>query len=171
MSIIKTSKTIRPAIIAILTALVFICTGCGYSTAPLHPTNVATIYIPMPQSREFRRGLEYEFHAELVRMVLERTPYRLADRNQADTILVTRVIDLTESVMTLDEDNVPTETQVRLSVEYQWKNQRSGQVLVEGTAPFSWFYAPAEGQTLRSAQTTVISKLAERIVEEMESDW
>ncbi len=145
--------------------------GCGYSTASLHPTEVETIYIPLATSQEFRRGLAEEFHPELVRMIMERTPYRLVDRDKADTILVTRIMDLGESVLTQDQRNAAMDIQVRLSVEYQWKNQRTGQVLASGAPNYHWFYAVAEGQTLRFAQTTAMRKLAEKIVEEMEAEW
>ena len=171
MSIVKTTTWSRMCIVVPLAALALICGGCGYSTAPLHSTDIETIYIPMAQSREFRRGLEYEFHSDLVRMVLERTPYRLADRDKADTILITRIMDLQESVTTQDDRNEANQVQVRLSVEFQWKNQRSGEVLAKGVPHYSWFYAWSEGQTLRSAQTTAMHKLAEKIVEEMEAAW
>jgi hypothetical protein len=66
---------------------------------------------------------------------------------------------------------VTTSAQVTLRVEYQWKDLRSGQVIRSGQPHYATSYAMSEWQTLRSAQTTAIRKLAEAIVEDMEKPW
>ena len=145
--------------------------GCGYTAEGLHPAGVRTVAVPTFQSREFRRGLETEMTRELVNMIELRTPYKVTAQERADTVLTGTILDLVETVLAEDDDDRVTESQVTLTVEYQWKDLRTGKVLREGTPHYAWHFAAAEDQTLRSAQTAAIRKLAEQIVEEMERDW
>jgi hypothetical protein len=108
---------------------------------------------------------------ELVRMIELRTPYRIAELEQADTVLEGTVVDLAETVLAEDEDDTVIESQATVVVEYRWKDLRTGKILREGTRRQPWHFAQSEGQTQRSAQTTAMRKLAEGIVEDMESDW
>jgi len=146
-------------------------TGCGYSTDALHRTDIRTVAVPVFQSDEFRRGIEMELTEELKKLIELRTPYKIVNEDHADTILTGRITDLQESVMTEDDRDRATEIQTSLNVQYEWKDLRSGQVLRAGVPTVSWYYAPAERQTLRSSTTMAIRKLAERIIEDMETNW
>ncbi|MBN2582408.1 MAG: hypothetical protein JXL80_05020 [Planctomycetes bacterium] len=145
--------------------------GCGYSTDALHRTDIRTVAVPIFQSDEFRRGLEMELTEELKKMIELRTPYKIVNEEHADTIISGRIIDLRENVMTEDDRDRATEIQTSLYVHYEWKDLRSGQVLHTGSPKVAWYYAPRERQTLRSATTMTIRKMAETIIEDMESDW
>jgi hypothetical protein len=158
------------AVTAILVALV-VLSGCGYTTEGLHRTDIRTVAVPTFQSQEFRRGLEQELTRELVRIIELRTPYKVTSQERADTIIEGQVIDLAEHVLAEDEDDVVTESQVTLRVSFRWKDLRTGQIIREGQPHQAWHFAASEDQTLRSAQTTAIRKLAERIVELMEEPW
>lgn len=159
---------------AMLVALVLVVgtlAGCGYTTSSLHPAGIRTVAIPIFQSSEFRRGLEYELTRELVNLVELRTPYKVTSQERADSLLSGTVLNLQQTVLTEDEDDVTTEAQVTLQVVYEWKDLRTGKVIRSGRPHYAWYYATSEGQTLRSAQTTAIRKLAEAIVEDMEEEW
>lgn len=161
----------RPATaIVCLASLVFVA-GCGYTTDALHRRDVQTVAVPIFESNEYRRGLEYELTRELVNLIELRTPYKVADEAGADTVLSGRVLDLAETVLTEDVDDNVTAAQVTLLVSYQWKDLRTGQVIREGMPHRAWHFAESEGQTLRSAQTAAIRKLAETIIEDMEEPW
>ena len=145
--------------------------GCGYTTRALHRTDVRTVAVPIFESRSFRRGIEYELTRELINLIELRTPYKVTTQERADSLLKGTVIDLEETVLTEDEDDVTTEAQVTLHVEYEWKDLRTGQVIRAGQPHYAWYYAESEHLTLRSAQTSAIRKIAEAIVEHMEKDW
>jgi hypothetical protein len=145
--------------------------GCGYSTGGLYRGDIQTVAVPIFQSREFRRGLEYEFTKELENMITLRTPYRLAAQDKADTVILGSIDQLATSVQAENSHDVVTEAQVTLVVSYQWKDLRTGKDIRGGERRYSSYYAPREGQTLRSAQTTAMRKLAQMIVEDMEKDW
>lgn len=158
------------AAIAMCVALAAL-SGCGYTTAGLHRTDVQTVAVPTFQSREFRRGLEQELTRELVRMIELRTPYKVTSQERADTIIEGQVIDLAEQVLAEDDDDVVTEGQVTLRISFRWKDLRTGKIIREGQPHQTWHFAVSEDQTLRSAQTMATRKLAERIVELMEEPW
>jgi len=149
--------------------------GCvGYSTAPLHRTDVRTVAVPIFASREFRRELEFELTKELVKTIEMRTPYKVVqDRTRADTELLGEIVDLVSPVLAEDvSTDSPTEVEVTVSCWFEWKDLRTGQVLtrredLRATAS----YAVAIGETLDSATTEAMRRLAERIVEAMEKDW
>ena len=149
--------------------------GCaGYSTAPLHRTDVHTVAIPIFASREFRRELEFELSKELVQMIEMRTPYKVVqDRTRADTELRGEVMDLLSPVLGEDvSTDSPIDVEVTVSCWFEWKDLRTGEMLAKrddlrATAS----YAVAAGETLDSATTEALRRLAERIVEAMEKDW
>ncbi len=161
--------------IAALFALLFAvgaCAGCGgYTTESPHPANIRTVAVPIFQSKSFRRGLEFELTQELIKMIETRTPYKVTSKEHADTIIIGRIENLTESILTEDQRANSTETQVAMTVTFEWKDLRTGKSLKIGSPQQTWYYAPAEHQTYRSSSSTVIHHMAEQIVEMMEKDW
>jgi hypothetical protein len=129
------------------------------------------VAVPVFQSSEFRRGLEVEMTRELVRMIELRTPYKVTQKDAADTILTGTVTDLKEIAVSRDDDDNVIESDATLYVTYEWKDLRTGTKLRGKPLRYAWHFAESEQQTLRSAQTTAIRKLAEMIVEDMEKDW
>ena len=149
--------------------------GCaGYSTAPLHRTDVRTVAVPIFASREFRRELEFELSRELVQMIEMRTPYKVVqDRTRADTELRGELIDLQAPVLAEDvASDSPIDIEVTVSCSFEWKDLRTGEVLAKReNLRATGAYAVAIGETLDSATTEALRRLAERIVEAMEKDW
>jgi hypothetical protein len=160
-----------PAILFALLLAAGACAGCGYTTESPHPANIRTVAVPIFQSKTFRRGLEFELTQELIKMIETRTPYKVTSKERADTIITGRIDSLVESILTEDERANSTETQVAMAVSFEWKDLRTGKIIKAGAPQQSWYYAPAEHQTYRSASTTAIHHTAEAIVEMMEKDW
>jgi len=162
----------KPLLLTVLLASVAAATGCaGYTTDSLHPADVRTVAVPVFQSSEFRRGLEVELTRELVRMIELRTPYKVTQKETADTILTGTVVDLKETAVSRDDDDNVIESDATLYVTYEWKDLRTGTKRSGRPLHYAWHFAASEQQTLRSAQTTAIRKLAEMIVEDMEKNW
>ena len=165
----------RPVRAAVLTlAAALLAGGCGYSTKPLHRTDVRTVAVSIFASKEFRRELEFELTRQLVKMIELRTPYKVVhDPERADTQLRGEVLDLRAPVLTEDPDtDRPQNIEVTLSCWFEWKDLRTGQVLkrrdrISGSAT----YAEAVNETQDSATFEAAKRLAERIVEAMERDW
>jgi hypothetical protein len=157
--------------IAATAFLAMLLTGCGYTAESLHPAGIRTVAVPIFQNKDFRRGLEDDLTKELVKAIELRTPYKVTTQERADTVIIGTIDSFSESVLTQDNRDNITEVQMSMYITYQWKDLRTGRVIHSGAPMQSWYYASKEGQTLRSATSTAVQRLAERIVEDMEKDW
>jgi len=161
------------AVLLVLAAAIVVA-GCGYSSQPLHRTDVRTVAVSIFASKEFRRELEFELTRQLVKAIELRTPYKVVhDPKRADTQLRGEILDLVAPVITEDPDtDAPQDSQITLACWFEWKDLRTGEILkrkdrISGSATF----AGAIGETQDSATVEASKRLAERIVEAMEKDW
>jgi hypothetical protein len=156
--------------------LVLVClaaSGCGYSSRRPYPQNVRTVYVEMFQSREFRRGLEFTLTEALQKRILQDTPYKIADKNTADTMISGEVLEVHQNTLgRMFDTGQPRELQANFIIRFQWKDLRTGQMLVDRPR-FSETvnYAPPAGMTFDNASDAALDGLAERIVEQMMSSW
>jgi hypothetical protein len=157
---------------ALCTVLV-VATGCGYRMQRPFREDVQTVYVPIFQSREFRRGLEFQLTEALKKRIEQDTPYRLAHRDQADTELIGEILEVRQAVLGNDfRTDLPRELSMLVVVRYHWKDLRSGEVLVERElAPMRVDYIPPVGEDFFEASQESLEDLAERIVESMMSDF
>src|SRR5437867_626381 len=109
--------------------------GCGYSTdraAVIRTTNsrnerIRTVAVDVFDSREFRRGLETQLTEALTKRVEAETPFRLADKKQADTLLTGQIKEVRQATIGRDFRQVrPRENTATLVVSFQWKDLRTG---------------------------------------------
>ncbi len=156
--------------------LVLVClaaSGCGYSMRRPFPQNVRTVYVEMFQSREFRRGLEFTLTEALQKRILQDTPYKIADKNTADTMISGEVLEVRQNTLGRNYyTGQPRQTQATFIIRFQWKDMRNGQILVDQPRFMqSVTYIPPAGQTFDNAADKALDDLAERIVEQMMSPW
>jgi hypothetical protein len=168
----------RPVPLLALLAL----TGCGYSTGQLYRPGIETVHVEIFDSKEFRRDLEFALTEAVKKRIGMETPYRLASREQADTILKGEILEERQAAFAPDwKSREPREKQLALGVRIEWKDVRTGRVLVDKPVLLEAVdylpptnelkYFPATGETEKFAQDKVIDKLAARIVAEMYDDW
>lgn len=156
-----------------------VCGGCGYSTerpfARCDPDGkpIRTVSVQVFQSREFRRGLELQLTEALAKRLEAETPYRLADRARADTILTGEVKEVRQGTIGRDfRQNRPRETAATFIVAVQWKDLRTGRILMERPNLVQTVdYIRPLDETFYEASQEALDKLAMRIVEEMEGPW
>lgn len=147
--------------------------GCGYSTESLHRSTVRTVYVEMFQSKEFRRGIEFQL-TEAIRKELDRsTPYRNEARAKADTIIEGEILEWRES--TLGSDPItdrPRQTAASLAIRFRWQDQRTGKLLVDQPRLVTTVdYARPTGENVYDARENAVNQLARKIVQAMESPW
>ena len=168
-------------------AVVLLC-GCGYSQsgsldessvktgyrwASLFREDVQTVAVPIFTSRDFRRGVEIRLSKAIVTQLEAHTPYRVAPRERADTILEGEIVRIDMSDLSRDvRANIPQEQLYVLTINFTWKDLRSGRILVERknfqqTAPF--YATLGEGEFVGAQQS--VEKLALAIVQELQADW
>jgi hypothetical protein len=147
--------------------------GCGYSTEPLHTQTVRTIYVDMAQSREFRRGIEFELTEALRKQIDLETPYRNAPRENADTLLTAEVLEWRQSTLGRSPfTNLPRETSGSLIIRYRWQDLRTGKLLRDRPRFLTTVtYRPPTGETISNARMEAVNQLARNIVNDMQVSW
>ena len=157
-----------------LLAATLVLSGCGYSTKRPFPDGISTVHVEMLHSQEFRRELEFELTEALVKRIEMDTPYRIADRAHADTVLSGEVLEVRQNVLGKRFDTgTPREQGAQITVRYRWKDQRTGKILVERPRfVHQVAYIPIAGESFDTGvRVRGIDQMAERIVETMESEW
>ena len=147
--------------------------GCGYRAGGPYRTDVKTVYVDMAGSKDFRRDLEFTLTEALKKRIGMDTPFRLAGREKADTILMTEVLEERQAALAPDfKTRQPREKQLMLAVRVQWKDVRTGRILVDHPALLQAVdYLPAADEPEKLAQERAIDRLAQRIVALMYEDW
>ena len=147
--------------------------GCGYSNDSLHPKTVQTVYVEMFQSREFRRGIEFELTEALRKELNVSSPYTNAPPEKADTILSGEVLEWREASLGWDPIAIrPRETAATLIIRYRWKDVRTGKLLRDRPRFVTTVtYVRPAGETVASGRLDAVSQMARNIVGDMENDW
>ncbi len=149
-------------------------TGCGYSAGNLHREQIHTVCVQMFDSRDFRRDLEYRLTEAVTKRIEMDTPYRIASKDKADTLLTGELLEIRQNVLGKDfRTDAPLETGATFFVRYQWKDLRNGRILSERQQlVFTTTYIRSVGETFFEGSMRGFDGLAELLVETaMESDW
>jgi len=174
----KRTSHFRPGALMLLCTL--LCSGfcgcsrlSGYSNEPIFPENVSSVYVEMFDSQSFRRGVEYELSDALAKRIEAETPYKIvSSRDRADTI-ISGQISIGQSVLSIERKRgIPLEREVELRAVVNWKNLKTGQLLIDSqSAMASASYSSLLQQDFKYASSLAANKLAQRIVELMEKKW
>ena len=152
--------------------------GCGvmsgYSNESLFPEDVGSVYVEMFENRSFRRGVEYELTDALAKRIEAETPYKIiSSRDRADTIISGQITSIGGATLVTErETGKSLESQVELTVLVNWKNLKTGELLIDSdTTSASASYSQWQNQNIDYASTVAVNKLAVKIVELMEKQW
>lgn len=155
--------------------LVALCglTGCGYSSDNLFRTHVKTVYVQMFDTREFRRDLEFMLTEAVKKRIATDTPYRVAPKETADTILKGEVLEERQAAFAPSfRSRQPRDKQMTLVVRMEWEDVRTGRMLVDRPLLLqAGDYLPPAGETEKLAQQKGVDRLAARIVAQMYNEW
>jgi hypothetical protein len=147
--------------------------GCSYSTDRPFRKDVCTIAVKPFGSKEFRRRIEMNLTEAVKKRILLDTPYKLADESVADTLLTGEVLQVRQATLGRDFTfDRPRETQLTLIVKFQWKDLRTGEVIVQKDRWLQTYdYSKPVGENEEIALEGAVDRMAETIVEQMEQDW
>ncbi|MCK4340539.1 MAG: hypothetical protein KAY37_02300 [Phycisphaerae bacterium] len=164
--------TRRLPLICMLGLLVLL-SGCGYKAGGPYRSDIGTVYVEIFGSKEFRRDLEFMLTEAVKKRIGSDTPYRLAARENADTILIGEVLEERQAAFAPDfRSRQPREKQLTLAVRLQWKDIRTGRVLVDQPVQLQAVdYLTPTGETEKFAQERAVDGLAKQIVAKMYEDW
>ncbi len=173
--------TLRLGVLAAALALA----GCGYSTgggesvggysvSTVHRQDVRTVAVPIFRNVDFSRGDEFELTTALAQQIESRTPYKIADRERADTILEGEIISVSRGNLGLDSRAaIPQEQMYLVSVNFTWKDLRTGRILVDRrNFQQAVSYFPTLGESRDAiGKKSAAQSLAAAIVDELAGGW
>ncbi len=157
----------------LLLSAALMLSGCGYQAGGPFRTDVKIVNVDKFESREFRRDHEFLLTEAVKKRVGMVTPYRLASKEKADTVLSGTVLEQRQAAFAPGfRTRHPREKQMTMIVQLQWKDQRTGEILVDQPVELqSVDYLPPAGETEKFAQQKAMDRLAARIVAKMYDEW
>ena len=145
----------------------------GYTWSTLYREDINTVAVPVFGTTDFRRGVEIRLTEAIIKQLEANAPYKVVPAGRADTILEGQVTSV--SVRTISKDwytNLPKTQDLTLTVDFTWKDLRSGRILVQrqGYQQRVNYYPPlGEGEFIGTQEA--IEKLALGVVQELQADW
>lgn len=147
--------------------------SAGYQWKSLYRAGVETVAVDIFESKEFRRGDEFGLTTAIAKQIEATTPYKIASRDRADTLLEGSIRSIKRPVISLSRNGgVPQEQFYRLTVDFVWKDLRNGKILTQRTYfDQTTAYYPTLGEDSFIGQQSAVEKLALAIVQQLEADW
>lgn len=171
----------RPALIPVLLAAALLAGGCasdptqGYSTRPVYDESVRSIAVPMFDNATFNVGLEAQLTEAIIKELRHATPWNVTAAGNAETTLsgsLTRVDLLSYSRES--RVGLVQEVGVRLTVNFEWVDNRTGKTLVARrnfAATEAFVPSHPTRERLAVGEQAAIQELARDIVDELRSNW
>src|SRR5690349_9214214 len=159
---------------------VLLLTGCiGYQvgTGSLYAPDVATVFVPMIESDSYRRDLGERLTEAIVKEIELKTPYKVVNTPNADSILSARLIADERRTLIENAFDDPRVSETEILCQVTWLNRRRLPMAPAQNVPL-----PPElidmnataniiteaGQTVATGQQQAIQRLAQQIVSTME---
>ena len=71
----------------------------GYKWSSLYREDISTVAIPIFANKDFRRGVEFGLTSSVIKQLEAHSPYRVAPRDRADTILEGEIVSISLSTL------------------------------------------------------------------------
>ena len=163
----------------LLSVLLAGCTGYQLGNQNLFRPDIRTVHVPIVQSESFRRGLGERLTELMVKEIELRTPYKVVDASQADSIFQARIVDEHKRVIAENQFDEARDIETQMIVEVSWLDRQGQQLIQRTEIPLdegiyiaqSASFVPEGGQSLITAQQEVMQKLSSQIVAQMELPW
>lgn len=173
----------RPArlLAATLAVSAFVLGSCasdpreGYSFSSPHDESVKTVAVEVFENDTFSTGIEAELSEAIAKEIMRTTKWRIASTRLADTVLSGTVTTSELKPLSSDQQTgLVQEMGVRLTVDFDWRNNRNGKTLVSRrsfTAMDTFVPAIRTGERIETGEASTVQALAKSIVAEMRSSW
>ena len=145
----------------------------GYTWNSLYRQDIGSVAVPTFTSTSFQRGVEFSLSKAVVNQLEASTPYKVLPREKADTVLEGEIVNA--DVANLSNDRtaaIPQEQMLTLTINFVWKDLRSGQILCErrGFEQSATCY-PTLCESRFTGTQQAVERLANAIVQELQADW
>jgi len=147
----------------------------GYTFGSNYDQSIQTISIPIFENNTLQRGIEVTLTESLIKQVRARTPWSLTKSASADTTLVGVITSYTlTQVSQAPRIGLPQEIAVRITVNFEWRDNRSGDLIVarNNYAATSTF-VPQRGiaERIEHGQRQAIEELAQDLISQLRDNW
>jgi outer membrane lipopolysaccharide assembly protein LptE/RlpB len=172
------------ALTHILAALLLLAfSGCAqyhFGNRSLFPCDVQTVYVPMFESNSFRRDLGERLTEAVVKEIERRSPYKVVSNPNADTVLTGRIVSDTKHLLVQTRNGDPRMEELKFQVQVSWIDRRGNAIRQFPPVPVpgecvtltgAAGVVPEFGQSIATQQQKAIQKLAQQIVNMMETPW
>lgn len=156
------------------------CTGYQLGNATLYNPDIRTIYVPIVRNDTFRHDIGVQLTEALHKAIELRTPYKVIASPSADSTLTCRVTSQAKRTVTEAATDEPRAVETLITIEMTWTD-RQGNLLMEnrfvplGELAFYFIqgmdFVPEGGQSMATAQQRAVERLADQLVNQMESRW
>jgi len=147
----------------------------GYAFGSGHRTDIHTVAVPIFENTTFQHVLEMQLTDAIIKEVHRTTPWRVAPRGSAETVLTGEITSAEiRKLSSQRETGLIQEAAVDLSVNFQWKSVTDGKVLIaRKNFRAAQNFVPARGaqERLEFGQSSAIDQMAKDIVAELRSNW
>lgn len=147
----------------------------GYSTQSTFPSSINTVAVPLFENNTYDHGIEQQLTDALIKEIQANTPYMIASRREADSILSGRIVRVDRNLLSRDPSTgVSQELMLSLTIDFTWLDLRSDKRLAERREfTQSSLVVPTrpDSEPIELGEFAVVQKMARNIVEVMRSDW
>jgi hypothetical protein len=156
------------------------CIGYHAGTNSLYAADVATVYVPMIESDSYRRDLGERLTEAIVKEIELKTPYKVVNSPDADSILSARLMTDTRRRIIQNGFSDTRVAETELRAEVNWINRRRQPMVPVQMIPVptellavsqTSNLIPEAGQSVATSQQEAIQRLAQQIVGTMEAPW
>lgn len=174
-------RVVSVAMLAILSTVTASgCLGYRFGTKSLYRPDIRTIHVPIVRSDSFRPELGVLLTEALQKQIEQRTPYKLSQFATSDSILTVRLTNDSKRIKSETITDEPRLLETVMTVELSWTDQR-GMTLIDTRflppGEVTYYFAertdfvPEAGQSISTSYQRTVERLADHIVDQMESRW
>lgn len=173
------SHLAAPALV--VTTFTLFALGCasdpsqGYSFSSSHDSGISTVYVPTFKNSTFSHGLEVELTDAIIKEIKATTPWRVVSQGDAEAALTGSIVNSELRPLSYARTSgLVQEMAVTLTIEFDFKDTRSGKVLASRrNFSSSEAFVPARGvqERLEVGEHATIQELARSVVAELRSGW
>lgn len=167
--------------LSVVTAMLTLLAGCGYTQRITLPGGIQTIAvptfknaIPAEEIYTYRAGLEMELTTAVIRRFNLDGNLRVVPEEKADAKLEGAIIAYEQETLRRTSIDRPQELRLHLVVKLRLVNLKTGKIMwEEPNFSGSTLFEPNDEQGTRriSAATDAVSVLAKNIVDRVIEDW
>lgn len=147
----------------------------GYSFKSTYREDVKTVAVPVFDNGSFEHGLEAELTDAIIKEIHRTTPWRVTTRDNADTTLSGAITNVDmRKLGTAHRSGLVQELAYEMTVRFEWKENRSGQVLVARKnfrSAESFVPSRGAGERQEIGRRAAVDELAQDIVAELRGSW